>query len=738
MDPRIRNLPSTTFAGERLTLPEIAEIQETVRLFPELSRTELVHTVCEQMGWHTPGGATRLAFGRRVLEELESQGICELPAKRGRGRGPQKPLQLDHRTAPQPPLREPLDELAPVRLETAAEPDEVAGWNQWLERYHPLGYRQPIGTHLRYFARDRKGRLLGCLLFDFATRRLPCRDRFIGWEGQGFHERLHLIVRNARYLLLPWVEVRNLASHVLSLAARQLPRDWERWHGWRPVLLETYVNPREHEAACYRAANWRLAGLTEARGARGKAPAKRPKQVYLLPLHRHWRRILLEGPPPRPPAPPAADEEFLAMWRDLLGDVARAAAEHDRRWQRRRRSIRTLLVVLFVFRLARAPRNRGYGRVLADLWECCRRLGLELPQPRPVAASSMAAARAKVGAGVFRRIHQVVLRHAGPDRSTLWKGLRAFAVDGSKLNLPRDLLREGYQPPAPQAHYPQGLLSCLYQIGRRLPADFALHAHRDERRAAVEHLAALGSGDLVVYDRGYYSFQLLSEHGAREVEAVFRLKRNASGQVSDFFDGSGSDETVSVEPTATARRLEGAEPAPVRLRLVKYAIGERAFVLGTTLLDAERYPAAELAALYHGRWSVEELYKISKGLLDIESFHSRSERAVKQELSAHFTLIAMARLFASRCERQFRTRPGEAGRAPLRANFNHSLGAVEREMEALLLHQAPQLRDILNRVLENASRGPQRERPGRSYPRRSRRPSKKWRNRKPAETAAAD
>ena len=407
----------------------------------------LVRTVCVQMDWHTPGGSPRLGFGLRVLRELQRRGIVQLPPKRGPGRGPQKPLQFDDRTAPRPLLREPLAQLAPVRLETATEPEQAA----------------------------------------------------------------------------------------------------------------------------------------------------------------------------------------------------------------------------------------------------------------------------------------------------LWKGFRAFAVDGSKLNLPRELVQEGYTPPSPQAHYPQGLLSCLYQIGRRLPCDFALHPHRDERRAALQHLAALGPGDLVVYDRGYYSFALLQAHTDRQVAAVFRLKRNASGRVRDFVAGSSCDEVVSVEPTETAHcRLPAADLTPCRLRLVKYAINNTVYALGTTLLDAKRYPAAELADLYHGRWSVEELYKISKELLEIESFHSRSERTVKQELYAHFTLIAMARLFASRCERQFESRVGEAGRPPLRANFNHSLGAVERELEGLLLHQAPQLRDTLNRVLEHAARSPQRERPGRSYPRRSRRPSKKWRNRKPADPQTAD
>ena len=514
------------------------------------------------------------------------------------------------------------------------------------------------------------------------------RPRFIGWHGQDFHERLQLVVRNARYLVLPWVQVRNLASHVLGVAARQLPRDWERWHGWQPVLLETYVNPRQHDAACYRAANWQLVGQTQARGARGKAPAKRPKQVYVLPLHPQWKRILLAGPS-RPPPRPLADDDFVDMCLDILGSVARTANRHDQRWQRRRRSIHTLLVVLFVFRLVRTPRRQGYARALADLWERCRRLGLQLPQPRPVAASSMSVARAKVGASVFRSIHAAVLRYVGPDRSTLWKGLRAFAVGSSKLNLPRELMRAGYDPPGPRAHYPQGLLSCLYQLRRRLPCDFALVSHGNERRAARQHLAALFRGDLVVYDRGYYSRALLQAHHDRQVEAVFRLQRDACRQVRDFVAGSSCDEIVSLEPAGTA---------PLRLRLVKYAVHDTTYVLGTTLLDAEIHPVADLADLYHGQRSADELYKVSKELLRVEGFRGRSEQTIKQELYAHFTLIAMARLFASHSERQFEPLDGEASRAPLRVNFNQSLDAVERELEGLLL-QAPQLRDTLNQVL---------------------------------------
>ncbi len=129
--------------------------------------------------------------------------------------------------------------------------------------------------------------------------------------------------------------------------------------------------------------------------------------------------------------------------------------------------------------------------------------------------------------------------------------------------------------------------------------------------------------------------------------------------------------------------------------------------------------------------------KISTKLLRVESSRGRSEQTVKQELYAHFTLIVMARLFASHSERHFESQGGEAGRAPLRVNSNHSLGAVERKLEGLLL-QAPQLRDTLNRVLEHGARSPQREWPGRSFPRRSRHPSSKWRNGKPADAPSKD
>ncbi len=750
MDPLIEKLRSTTFFGKRFTRRQLADIQATVGTFPDLSRTELGQTICEHLRWQTPRGRNRIQSALRLLEELERLGILTLPAKAkpAPGRGRQKPLELGSRTAPQPAIDGPLAELLPVRLQPVSGQQAVAEWNEWVQRYHPLGYRRPLGTHLRYFLLDRHERKLGCLLFDFATRKLACRDAWIGWAGEAHRQQLQLVVRNARFLLFPWVRVENLASKTLGLAVRQLPQDWQREHGYRPVLVETFVDPERHKATCYRAANWQCLGQTQARGARGGVEAKTPKQVYVQPLHRDWQAILRQGPraaakaaKPRPRALPqaVADDGFVSLWQGIVGTLVRVAGEHDRQWLRRQRALNTLLVILFVFRLVFAPERRAYGTVLADLWEQCRRLELALPQPRPVSAAAICKARAKVDEEVFRRFHRAVLAQVPRDSpAALWHGHRAFAVDGSKLNLPRPLVHDGYRTPSPTAHYPQGLLSCLYQLRARLPVDFDLQAHGDERRAAWAHLSALRPGDVVVYDRGYYSFLLLHTHLERGLHAVFRLQGNANSLFRDCIQSDRTDDTLTVQPSADAlRQHPQAVWRPCRVRLVQYSVGATTYTLATTLLDRQRYSVRALADLYHSRWGIEELYKTSKQGLSVELFHGRSERLVQQELYANFTLIALTRLFANHCEQGLRAAPDGHGRPARQAHFQNSLRTVARQLEALFLQHASVLSESVQRVVEGIAAGWQRRRPGRSFPRVSRKPASKWRNRKATATASS-
>ena len=387
MEPLIKKLKSTTFFGRRFTRRQIAEVQQMVATFPALSRKELAQTICEHLHWHTPSGGNRVKAALGLLEQLEQAGILRLPPKRTQNMrsGPRQPVVPTRRSDPQPRIETGLRELQPLRLQLVEQEQQTRLWNEYVERHHYLGYRQPMGPHLRYFLLDRQERPLGCLLFSQATHSLACRDAWVGWPAGVYKKHLDLVVGQPRYLLFPWVRVDNLASHALSLAVQQLPQDWQRRYGCRPVLLETVVDPLRFRGTCYRAANWTCIGQT-----RGRADAGRhPKDVYVYPLTKHFRTILLQGPRPQrrrkpPPEPPEAPEaNFVALWQDLLGSLSALAAEEDRRWQQRRRVLDTLLVMLFVFRLVFAPRRQGYTTTLAQLWAQCRALDVPLPQERP-------------------------------------------------------------------------------------------------------------------------------------------------------------------------------------------------------------------------------------------------------------------------------------------------------------------------------------------------------------------
>jgi hypothetical protein len=317
----------------------------------------------------------------------------------------------------------------------------------------------------------------------------------------------------------------------------------------------------------------------------------------------------------------------------------------------------------------------------------------------------------------------------------LWRGHRVFAVDGSKIHLPRRLRRDGYRCPSDRSHYPQGLLSSLFQLRARLPFDLDLSCHENERRAARDHLRALRPGDVVVFDRGYYSFALLHACARRGLHPVFRLQANASGLVRDFIHSDDADRTVPVEPTQTARQQQpDAVLQPVPARFVKYTAGGNDYTLATTLLDRKRYSRHALADLYHARWGVEEHYKVVKRLLRLEPFHGQSEDLVLQQLWACFTLIAMTRLFAKHSEGGFRSAPGKPA---LQANFKSSLRTVARHMEGLFLEHTAMVGRTLDRILASIDGCRQRRRPHRSYPRCSRKPTSKWRFRKATATATA-
>ena len=728
MDPRIENLKTTTFFGRRLTRREVAGIQETVALCPALSRNELAMTICEHLNWHTPKGDYRVSACLRMLERLEGFGILTLPAKRDARPGVPRPIEHTAVSDPQPEIACALSALEPLSL-YAADGAEAAAWNELVDRHHPLRCPRPFGPCLRWFVLDRDGRRLGCLLFEAASRTLPARDAWVGWNERARERRLHLVVGNTRFVVFPWVRVSNLASRSLGMAAAALPGEWERRHGCRPVLMETFIDPTRFEGACYRAANWTRVGMTAGRKSGRRATP--PKEILVLPLERDCRDVLNGRAPrvrPLRPPRPERDDPLVAMWLQIIDAATALADAHDLRWRQRRRVLNSLIVMLFVFRLVLSRGEKGYASVVAELWEQCRKLGIVLPQREPVAASSICKARQRVHEDLFLELHREILRHGG--EGARWRGHRLFAIDGTKMNLPRKLVDAGYPLPNDCAHYPQGLVSCLYRLDTRTPVDFSLCPHACERTAALGHLHALEAGDVVVFDRGYFSFELLYAVLRTGAHPVFRLHNNSAGAFKAFIQGNGAETVVAAAPgpdarRTLARRRPGERFDPVDMRLVRCTTDSGAYHLGTTLLDAGRVSADDLAELYHGRWSIEELYKVSKHIIAVDEFHGRTERGVRQELYAHFNLIAMTRLLSGPGDKLL-AQTREQGRERQRVNFTNAIAIVAANLEELVLAQAEALAETVTRMAKGILKVRSRLRPGRSYPRKSVKPAGKW------------
>lgn len=183
--------------------------------------------------------------------------------------------------------------LGPLSLRLVAGTRQSRLWNEFVARYHYLGYTPMSGSQLRYnvFAGEQ---LVACLSFGASAWKLKDRERFIGWSEAQRADKLQLVVNNARFLILPWVRCKGLASKILSKAARQLPKDWITRYGFAPVLLETFVEFERHKGTCYKAANWTLVGRTAGRGKKSKSnkPLIPVKDIWLYPLRRDWQDIL--------------------------------------------------------------------------------------------------------------------------------------------------------------------------------------------------------------------------------------------------------------------------------------------------------------------------------------------------------------------------------------------------------------------------------------------------------------
>lgn len=294
-------ISSERFCGRVVGKNQISEIVEIVATFPKLTRAELANTICELFSWKRPTGKLKTVECRQFLERLECKGIIRLPACKAQyAKGPKPNVQRTEQADRQAIISVKLSQLSPIVLSKVKTKEQRQLWYEYIDRYHYLGYQLPFGAQLRYFIQSatKNAVFLGCLQFSSPAWKMAARDRWIGWSDDQRKDNLQKIINNSRFLLFPWVQVKNLASSVLALAARTVAKDWHSCFGYRPVLMETLVDQRRFKGTCYKAANWVHVGTTTGRGRmdrKNKRQGMAVKEIYVYPLSDRFRQELSVG-----------------------------------------------------------------------------------------------------------------------------------------------------------------------------------------------------------------------------------------------------------------------------------------------------------------------------------------------------------------------------------------------------------------------------------------------------------
>jgi hypothetical protein len=282
------------YRGRQVSNEDILYVRELIAADPQQSRRTLSKKLCEAWQWRQPNGELRDMVCRGLLLMLDRAGAIRLPAVNYVRHNP-----LASRARPAPvlldttPIQGRLTDLQPLEFEQVRRTGDEPLFNSLMEEHHYLGYEQPVGEHLKYLVWA-QGRPLACLAWSSAPRHLGSRDRYIGWSAEARRRNIRFIAYNTRFLILPWVEVPNLASHILSRMAGRLSADWDCVYGHPIYFLETFVDPERFRGTCYRAANWVLLGRTTGRGKDDQTnrPNRSIKEVLALPLTRRFRQLL--------------------------------------------------------------------------------------------------------------------------------------------------------------------------------------------------------------------------------------------------------------------------------------------------------------------------------------------------------------------------------------------------------------------------------------------------------------
>ena len=287
-------MSTLTCCGRRFSHDDLSRIRTIIAAEDRPNRAEISRRVCRELRWLRPDGRLKDMSCRVALLRMHRSGLIRLPPPVKRNANGRRGTKITPHTDPGSPVVAAAGVLPDLRLERVEHKDDSLLWNEYVHRYHYLGYQPLSGAQLRYFIAS-ADRILGVLGFGAAAWKTAPRDRWIGWTADQRKRNLHRVINNARFLILPWVKSPNLASKILAMAARNLPDDWEHAYSYRPVLIETFVQKDRFAGTCYTAANWTYLGDTRGRGKldtrhRNVVPVK---AIFAYPLTPDFRSHLL-------------------------------------------------------------------------------------------------------------------------------------------------------------------------------------------------------------------------------------------------------------------------------------------------------------------------------------------------------------------------------------------------------------------------------------------------------------
>jgi len=279
------------YCGRNFTAKEVEQIRSLINHNPAFHRMRLSKDVCRMLQWLKPDGKLKDMSCRVAMLRMHKDGLIQLPPPT-RTKPPLKKIRFTSATGPQSPVVCAVNQLPQLHLQMVTKATSAL-WNEYIERYHYLGYTPLPGAQLRYFITAGK-QIVALTGFGAAAWQTAPRDQFIGWNHDQRRKNLNLIVNNARFLILPWIQSKNLASKILSLTTRHLRDDWEGKYNIRPVLMESFVQKNRFSGTCYKAANWINVGETKGRGKLGPVGKLSVpiKDVWVYPMNRKFKVLL--------------------------------------------------------------------------------------------------------------------------------------------------------------------------------------------------------------------------------------------------------------------------------------------------------------------------------------------------------------------------------------------------------------------------------------------------------------